>query len=342
MEICFNIIKSFLGSLKYDFPTPLKSLFYNEDPALEQNTAIDVHVWKAKESMCYIVDIVVDITEGFNGNDDFHLNLVYSTLVEVEGTDYDESEIVKVLGVQVPQTVYGIVRTLVQGFTLATGFPPVVLDDIDFEAHQAVSNLAKEEEPALGYEWILYDIQSTEEGAVFLQTLRNAYKDQLLDYHELDLYKYYYRFLRPIEYHHPDYKNCDPLFWDIFFQMVFAEADDVRILDGDGDLPEIEFSFPGYDTMTISKLSLEGLKSITSDLAAQAFTSSFVGLYQFPINKDYAETLSDSQPPLDDEIHTMFNYGLVTTEEEIIFTERVCSRIKDYDVKTFPYRLFNE
>lgn len=342
MELNYNIIKTFLGSLEYNFPDPLKSLFNPEDTKLKQDTTLDVKVWSANDSGCYVVDIHIEVTEGFKDNKDFQLKLVHSTLVEVEDTDMDETEIVKILGAKVPMQMFGVVQTLVQAFTFSTGFPPVILENYDFEEHQMLVKEDEDTEPALGYAWIIKDIRSTEEGAAFLETLRNAYKDQLLEYSELALYKYYYRFMQPIEYHHPDFDNCEANFWDIFFQLIFAEADEVKMVDGECGIPEIIFTFPGYEPMTVSQLTLEELKSITSEMAVQAFTSSFVGLYQLTINKDYAETLSDINPPLDEEIHSMLNNSSEMSEEATLFIEQVCSRIKRYDLLTFPYRLFRE
>lgn len=342
MELNYNIIKSFLGSLEYNFPDPLKSLFNPGDTELKQDTTLDVKVWSANDSGCYVVDIHVEVTEGFKDNRDFQLKLVHSTLVEVEDTDMDETEIVKILGAQVPMQMFGVVQSLVQALTFSTGFPPAILENYDFEDHQMMVKEDENGEPALGYAWIIRDIRSTNEGAGFLETLRNAYKSQLMDYYELTLYKYFYRFMRPIDYHHPDFGECEPNFWDIFFQLIFAEADEVKVFDGECNNPEIQFTFSGFEPMTVSQLTLEELKTITSEMAVQAFTSSFVGLYQLTINKDYAETLSDTNPPLDDEIHSMLNNSSEMSEEATLFIEQVCSRIKRYDLLTFPYRLFRE
>ena len=71
MELNYNIIKTFLGSLEYNFPDPLKSLFNPEDTKLKQDTTLDVKVWSANDSGCYVVDIHIEVTDGFKDNKDF-------------------------------------------------------------------------------------------------------------------------------------------------------------------------------------------------------------------------------------------------------------------------------
>ena len=112
--------------------------------------------------------------------------------------------------------------------------------------------LAQENIFPLGYEWIMEDIRLVEDGAgvSFLETAKNYLEkdgkstgNELLTYEENPLYKYYYRFLTPIKYSHPDYEECEDSYWPMLFQLLFGEGKNVKVIDGENGLPEIEFIY---------------------------------------------------------------------------------------------------
>lgn len=342
MKQPFQIIKTILGELQYHFPVPLESLFTNDKSSIEQNSDIDVKVWNANSPKHYVVDIHIDIAEGFEGRKDFYINLVYSALVKVSETcKREEDDIVEMLGEEVPKKVFPIVRELVKALTNSTGLPPVVLDEIDFEA-LLVKHLKKDDpEPALGYDWLLWDIRSTREGASFLETIDGVYGDKLLAYEDLPMYKYFYRFMKPIPYKHPDFEECESDFWDILFQLVFAESEEVKIIDVQDGLPEIEFFFMQYRSFNLADLSLKEIKDITSALTCQAFTNTMVSFYRMPIDDDYAQTLSSEVPPLDVQLSQLYTPSPDMNDDDMEFIDRVRTKIRDYDDLTFGYRLLN-
>ncbi len=346
MEQPFEIIRTFVGKIEYNFPNPLESLFNYDDNLIEQGTDIDVKVWSANEPMFYVVDMHLDATEGFSGEEDFRVKLVYSALVKVNDEDMDDEEAVKLLGAEVPKILYEPARELLKCLTEASGFPPIILDDYDFDEKlldmDKDSEQADVTEPDLGYGWILHDIKSTEEGASFLQTLVRVCGETCLEYKKSPLYKGFYRFMAPIEYKHPEFAECDKNFWDLLFQLVFGESEYVNVLDGDDGLPEIEFSFSQYRNYRLTDLTLEEIKELTSELATTAFTSTMVSLYGLDLNLEYGETLPDNKPLLEAEIHKLYNYDSIMDEEDKTFTERVCARMKEYADLTFEYRLLNE
>lgn len=345
MEQSFEIIRTFLGNVEYDFPKPLESLFNYDDNLIEQGADIDVKVWSANEPMFYVVDMHVDATEGFNGEEDFRIRLVYSALVKVNDEDMDDEEAVKLLGTEAPRFLYEPVRELLKCLTVASGFPPIILDDYDFyEKLLALGNDTIQEdveEPSMGYDWILHDIKSTEEGASFLKTLFRVCGKSCLEYKQSPLYRCYYRFMAPIEYKHPEFEECDKNYWELLFQLVFGESEYVDILNGDDGLPEIEFSFNQYRNFRLTDLTLKEIKELTSELATTAFTSTMVSLYGLNLNLEYGETLPDNKPLLEAEIYKLYNYDTNTDEEDKAFTKRVCARMKEYADLTFEYRLLN-
>ena len=202
----------------------------------------------------------------------------------------------------------------------------------------------------LGYEWIMEDIRLVEHGAgaSFLETVKNylvkdgkSTGDELLTYEENPLYKYYYRFLTPIEYSHPDYEECEDSYWPMLFQLLFGEGKNVKIIDGENGIPEIEFDYCEDERRTVSSLTLEELKFITSELAVKAFTDTLVEIlgYDKQMDNDYADILRDDQLILKEEFHALYNTDQPNaSDEDIAFVDKLYARIKECDLQTFPYK----
>lgn len=202
----------------------------------------------------------------------------------------------------------------------------------------------------LGYEWIMEDIRLVEDGAgaSFLETVKNYLEkdgkstgDELLTYEENPLYKYYYRFLTPIEYSHPDYEECEDSYWPMLFQLLFGEGKNVKIIDGENRTPEIEFDYCEDERRTVSSLTLEELKFITSELAVKAFTDTLVEIlgYDKQMDNDYADILRDDQLILKEEFHALYNTDQPdASDEDIAFVDKLYARIKECDLQTFPYK----
>lgn len=202
----------------------------------------------------------------------------------------------------------------------------------------------------LGYEWIMEDIRLVEDGAgvSFLETAKNCLEkdgkstgNELLTYEENPLYKYYYRFLTPITYSHPDYEECEDSYWPMLFQLLFGEGKNVKIVDGENGVPEIEFDYCEEERRTVSSLTLEELKFITSGLAVKAFTDTLVEIlgYNKQMDNDYADILRDDQLILKEEFHALYNTDQPdASDEDIAFVDKLYARIKECDLQTFPYK----
>ena len=194
----------------------------------------------------------------------------------------------------------------------------------------------------LGYEWVLEDIRLVDDGAgvSFLNTVKDSTGNSLDVYTETPLYKYFYRYLKPIEYSHPDYEVCED-YWPMLFQLLFGEGKNVKVIDGDNGLPEIEFDYCEDERRTVSSLTLDELKFITSELAVKAFTDTLVEIlgYDKQMDNDYADILRDDQLILKEEFHALYNTDQPNTSaEEIAFVDKLYARIKECDLQTFPYK----
>ena len=194
----------------------------------------------------------------------------------------------------------------------------------------------------LGYEWVLEDIRLVDDGAgvSFLNTVKDSTGNSLDVYTETPLYKYFYRFLTPIEYSHPDYEVCED-YWPMLFQLLFGEGKNVKVIDGDNVLPEIEFDYCEDERRTVSSLTLDELKFITSELAVKAFTDTLVEIlgYDKQMDNDYADILRGDQLILKEEFHALYNTDQPNASaEEIAFVDKLYARIKECDLQTFPYK----
>lgn len=194
----------------------------------------------------------------------------------------------------------------------------------------------------LGYEWVLEDIRLVDDraGVSFLNTVKDSTGNSLDVYTETPLYKYFYRYLTPIEYSHPDYEVCED-YWPMLFQLLFGEGKNVKVIDGDNGLPEIEFDYCEDERRTVSSLTLDELKFITSELAVKAFTDTLVEIlgYDKQMDNDYADILRGDQLILKEEFHALYNTDQPNASaEEIAFVDKLYARIKECDLQTFPYK----
>lgn len=359
----FMPIKTFLKNVAFESPNS-PGLFFNADGMANLEVSIDVQSRAAKGTSFYLVELHTRLTPKIDEQIVFNLNLIYSTLVEIANKEIEEECLKKVLQVDIPQSMYNPLRALVWNLTLESGFPPIMMSDYSFAEHQSntaimpldykksdntpdgineeeiiVDEIIKENVYSLGYRWIIEDICMEEEGITFLETLKNATGNDLTEYHELPLYKYFYRFLVPIEYNHPEYDECDKSYWSILFQLLFGEGEAVKIIDKENSLPEIEFTYLD-ERRTISSLTFEELKLLTSDLAVQAFTQTCVDIIGMDIDKEVYDTLKYDRPILKEELLALFNCNRSNAKSENVeFVEKLYSRIKECDLYTFPYKL---
>ena len=388
----FIPIKTFLKEVVFESPnTP--DLFFNAESAANLGISIDIQSRVAEDSSLYLVELHTSLTPKIDERVVFNLRLIYSTLVEITDKEMDDETRKNLLTVIVPQSMYNPLRALVWKLTLESGFPPIMMNDYDFAAHQASTDirpfdnhevsfdknedndnafaflkfleenekddvsameecgeLPQENIFPLGYEWIMEDIRLVEDGAgvSFLETVKNYLEkdgkstgNELLTYEENPLYKYYYRFLTPIKYCHPDYEVCEDSYWPMLFQLLFGEGKNVKVIDGDNGLPEIEFDYCEDERRTVSSLTLEELKFITSELAVKAFTDTLVEIlgYDKQMDNDYADILRDDQLILKEEFHALYNTDQPdASDEDIAFVDKLYARIKDCDLQTFPYK----
>lgn len=209
--------------------------------------------------------------------------------------------------------------------------------DLEDEDEDEEDDTPRENIFPLGYQWIIEDISASREMRKLWFFVKDIEEDNLYTFEKIFLYKYFYRFMKPIEYNHPNYTECEESFWPLLLQMLYAETDDVKIIDTETGVPDIEISYKS-DRRTISSLTLEELKSLTSELATKAITDTEVSIICVGVNNNYT-LLDNHYPVLKDEILTLFNcYHPEFDKKDLEFVNGLYERIKRYDVDTLPYR----
>lgn len=210
-------------------------------------------------------------------------------------------------------------------------------EDEDEDVEDEEDDTPRENIFPLGYQWIIEDISASREMRKLWFFVKDIEEDNLYTFEKIFLYKYFYRFMKPIEYNHPNYAECEESFWPLLLQMLYAETDDVKIIDTETGVPDIEISYKS-DRRTISSLTLEELKSLTSELATKAITDTEVSIICVGVNNNYT-LLDNHYPVLKDEILTLFNcYHPEFDKKDLEFVNGLYERIKRYDVDTLPYR----
>lgn len=349
----FVIAGSFLKNATFELHT-IPELFFSTSSLANVGININVQSKKADFASAYWVDVYIDLEPYVDDKIIFSLHIEYTALTNIIDNDMDEDALKHILGTEVPQNLYDSIRGIVWNITSASGFPPIMLNDYNFTLKKSAGTRLQhydENENSCGrtetgtdnfmlcYEYIVHDIVSDEEGKEFMEIYRQ-FVENIYDYESQPFYKYYLRFLEPIEYHHPDYAECHETFWPLLFQFIFTEADmRPRITEGRDGLPELEFIF-NEECRTVSSLSPGELKEIISELGANIFA--IIGSYLLgkTIDDNYSEELPSSGSVLKEELLKLYCCDSPTAEEEDTkFVDKIYARIKDCDLQTFAYKI---
>lgn len=162
--------------------------------------------------------------------------------------------------------------------------------------------------------------------------------DTFVDYESLPIYKCYYRFFTPIEYHHPEFEECDESIWPILFQMLYGSfKSQCQVIDAEQGLPEIEFSYEHFQERTISSLNLEELKELLSDLITEALTDLSVNLLGFQNESVLSmEQSQNNQLMSERDFYHLFDANV--SDENASFLGTMYERIKECSLQTLLYQ----
>ena len=368
MNPSFFIAKSFVTKIELNVvnsaqfsPTPISHL--------ETSLSVDVETSNSENNKCHLVEIHVDISSLTDDKEPvYNLHLDNSAIVGTPDDNIDESALSEILRIQVPKILLDNIRILVYQVTHDAGFPFMMRDDTfdhpiqndesespeqpnsggacDFSDTISHDIPMMSESEFVDFQWLI-SLQWAKDDQDLLETVQgflNVYtnqvgKEALIDYESLPIYKCYYRFFTPIEYHHPDFKECAESVWPMLFQMLFGSFQaHCNVVDDEVGLPEIEFTFQRFERRTISSLSLDELKDLLSDLLTEALTDTSVKLLDY----QNASVMSLELPLIDQLIPEEDFYRLFNTcasDENASFLSAMYEKLDDCFSQTVFYQL---
>lgn len=191
----------------------------------------------------------------------------------------------------------------------------------------------------INFNWANDDPELLEVAQTFWSVYSGHFgEDTFVDYESLPIYKCYYRFFIPIEYHHPDYEECDESIWPILFQMLYGSfKSQCQVIDDEQGLPEIEFSYESFQDRIISSLTLEELKELLSDLITEALVDISVNLLGYQNESVLSEEQSQNSKLLSErDFYCLFDINV--SDKNTSFLDAMYERIKECSLQTLLYQ----
>ena len=130
----FNLMTQFMKDFSFESPNVPELFFKQENGAAKVDLNIDLQV-KGAENNIFMVDLIIKLHSKLEQGDKsiFLIDCTYSGLVQLEKTE-DEAETQRTLLIDVPNLLFPSVRALVTRATAESGFPPFVMQPVDFKA----------------------------------------------------------------------------------------------------------------------------------------------------------------------------------------------------------------
>lgn len=359
MTPSFFIEKSFVKTIEFEmYDNAWASLALLSQ--LKTNLSVDIETKSSENSNYYLVEVHVNLS--LMTDDDipiYDLLLCYAAIVGMKEDNAHADDLNDTFKVQVPKILLDSIRAIVWQVTREAGFPFMMRDDT-FDHPVSQTNELSENgnkddmDPSaleesleqlfggverVGFQMIMNNLKEMEAASEFLDIYVNQVGESALsDYVCLPIYKCYYRFFTPIEYHHPDFEECEEDVWPMLFQMLYgcfqAKCEAVDVCD---ELPEIQFSFRDYVNRNISSLTVDEVKDLLTDLMIDALTNTSVDLIGYRIENDMVEKplINGRLISKQDFFHL---FDAVVNPEEPSFLDNMYERIKECDIQTVFYR----
>ncbi len=140
----FNIMLQFLKDISFESPNAPELFFNQENSPAKVDVQIDIQI-KAAENNLYMVDLITKVHSKLEKDDKsiFLIESTFSGLVQME-EEKDEEVKKRTLLIDVPTLLFPAVRAMFIRLTGESGFPPFVMQPVDFaklyEDKQAAAN----------------------------------------------------------------------------------------------------------------------------------------------------------------------------------------------------------
>lgn len=127
LPLTLNVLAQYVKDASFENPNAPESLRVNAQPEIELN--VDMQA-RGKGEKVYEVDLHVRASATREGETLFLVEVVYAGLFLIDGVG--EAEIEPVLLVECPRLLFPFARRIVADLTRDGGFPPLMLEPIDF------------------------------------------------------------------------------------------------------------------------------------------------------------------------------------------------------------------
>ena len=129
----FNIISQFLKDISFESPNVPELFFKQDNGQAKVEINIDINI-KGSENNLYMVDLVTRVHSKLDKDDKtiFMIESTYTGMVQYEEKDEETKR--RTLLIDVPTILFPSVRALVTRLTSESGFQPLTLQMVDFEA----------------------------------------------------------------------------------------------------------------------------------------------------------------------------------------------------------------
>lgn len=356
----FNIIKEYLKSMAFTSPHTPSIFFGNEDAQSMLSVNIDTKYAGSSENI-YDVTVAVSLSPKTKTKEVFHLDVEYSSIVTLNlSNEANEAEKRRVLMIEVPKTLYPIVRDVISQLTYRSGFPPVLLQYFDFEQNYLskcsnstiyndldanYSDLDTDICEELSYETVVSKFTDTEEGKNFVHTcLAHGMKPDL-NFEETPMHKYLMRFIDVPEYNFPLISEAyvDFSFWGSLYRMLVLDNNIKYRLTVD-EVLELYVTCGEIIDKPISKMNLDELDSLTTTLIIDSWVN-----YNVPLSQLFTDEL---QSMADEYLECLGIKKMITYDEYLNLFEKFADtftldrgqvkswhkRLEDIDLATIKYR----
>ena len=308
----------------------------------------------------------------------FIAKIVYVSLVSVLDDTMEDEECERILKGVVTDELYNHVRVFAWNLLAQSQYPPCMLPehpflgktsqqhseeeeceglcasvssqgvdedddevDVDWESVMMELDTFLESDAPLNYTWMQSLIALLEEKFTLVRKLKYIQDHDDSTFEGLAMYKYFYRFLKPVDYSHPDYEGLDEDFWKMLFQLVFAECDEAVLIPKGGGVVDLQCTYSSLGTYTISQCTMQDLKKIMMELTISSVMKTGLSMTCMEIQTDILDCLRDDGLISKAEFKALLGCDLDDAlKESVKAAEDYYARIVNCESQTFPYRFF--
>jgi preprotein translocase subunit SecB len=139
-----RVLAQFIRDLSFENPRAPESLrAANVQPQIDLNVEMNA---RARPDSLFEVDLKLTAKANAEGQPNFHVELLYGGLFQITGIPEADLEIV--LLVECPRYLFPFARRIIADLVADGGFPPFMLDPIDFGAVYAARQAQMAAQPA--------------------------------------------------------------------------------------------------------------------------------------------------------------------------------------------------